>query len=243
MKHCMIRLSLLLWAGALSAQTVLERAAPAAPAAIDCRKDDWAGLLRYRDSNTAPIAASGLRVVFMGDSITEGWAEQSFIKDNINVLGRGISGQTTPQMLVRFYADVIALKPAIVHIMAGTNDVAANIGPEPDAEIQGYITSMADIARANRIKVVLASIPPAAAFPWRPDIDSTPRIKRLNGWIKDYAARHGLVYVDYWTVLETPEGAMKPEYSPDGVHPNPAGYAALEPLTRAAIKRAQRRRR
>jgi lysophospholipase L1-like esterase len=174
----------------------------------------------------------------MGDSITEGWAGQTLFKDNRDFVGRGISGQTSPQMLVRFRSDVIALKPAVVHIMAGTNDVAQNMGPETPDEIFGYITSMAELARAGKIKVVLASIPPAKDFPWRRGLNPAPQIRALNGRLKDYAARHGIVYVDYWDVLAAPDGAPKPEYAPDGVHPNAAGYEAMRPLADSAIKQA-----
>ena len=178
------------------------------------------------------------RTVFIGDSITQAWSDQPFIKNNPAFVGRGISGQTAPQMLVRFQPDVIALKPAVVHIMVGTNDVAQNTGPETDLEIEGYVTSMVEVARANGIKVVLASIPPAADFPWRRGLNPTPRIKRLNDWAKKFAARNAVSYVDYWTVLATPEGAMKAQFSPDGVHPNAEGYTAMQPLAKAAIDRA-----
>lgn len=174
----------------------------------------------------------------MGDSITQGWAGQPYIKDNANFVSRGISGQTTPQMLVRFRSDVIALKPAVVHIMAGTNDIAQNTGPESPRELEGYIRSMVELALANKIKVVLASIPPAKDFPWHRGLIPAPQIHALNDWLKEYAARRGLVYVNYWSALATADGAMKPEYSADGVHPNVVGYDAMRPLAQAAIKNA-----
>ena len=204
---------------------------------------DWAYVGRYRDANQPLIADPGsARVVFMGDSITEGWAGQPFIKDNPKYVGRGISGQTAPQMLVRFRSDVIALKPAIVHIMAGTNDVARNTGPEAPGEIEGYITSMVELALANKIKVILASIPPAKEFYWHPGLQPAAQIRALNAWLREYAASRGLAYIDYWSVLATTDGAMKPEYSADGVHSNVAGYEAMRPLAKAAIERALRRR-
>ena len=181
---------------------------------------------------------SRTRVVFIGDSITEGWAGQPSFKNNPDFVGRGIGGQTLPQMLVRFRADAIELKPAVIHLMGGTNDVAENTGPESDAEIQGYIMSMVELARAHDIKVVLASIPPASDFPWRQGLNPAPRIKRLNAWSRDYATRQGLVYVDYASVLATSDGGMKPEFSEDGVHPN---AAATQRCNRSPARRFVRR--
>jgi lysophospholipase L1-like esterase len=212
------------------------------PAALGCAADrddgDWARLAFYREANAQLGPSSRIRVVFIGDSITEGWAAQPAFKNNPDFIGRGIGGQTLPQMLVRFRADAIELQPAVIHIMGGTNDVAENTGPESDAEIQGYVTSMVELARAHGIKVVLASIPPASDFTWRPGLNPAPRIKRLNTWYQDYARRQGLVYVDYASILATPDGGMKPEFSLDGVHPNAAGYAAMQPLVSAAIRQA-----
>jgi lysophospholipase L1-like esterase len=203
---------------------------------------DWAFIARYRDANRALITNPlPRRVVFMGDSITEGWALQPFIRDNPSFVGRGIAGQTAPQMLVRFRSDVIALKPAIVHVMAGTNDIARNTGPETPGEIEGYVSSMVELALANRIQVVLASIPPAKDFYWHRDLEPAAQIRAMNDWLREYAASHGIGYVDYWSVMATADGAMKPEFSADGVHPNAAGYAAMRPLAEAAIARALRR--
>jgi lysophospholipase L1-like esterase len=213
--------------------------APAKPPVGQGENGDWAYLARYRDADLPLLAAPDpKRVVFMGDSITQAWAVQPFIKDNASFVGRGISGQTTPQMLVRFRSDVIALKPAVVHIMGGTNDVAQNTGPETAEEIEGYVTGMVEIAQANHIKVIIASIPPAADFPWHPGLAPGPKIQALNVWLKDYAAKKHLVYADYWPAIATPEGAMKPEYSKDGVHPNADGYAAMAPIAQAAIAKA-----
>jgi lysophospholipase L1-like esterase len=198
---------------------------------------DWAFVDRYRQANAhLRTQPTHQRVVFMGDSITEGWARQPFIAANAKFVGRGISGQTAAQMLVRFPSDVIALKPAAVHIMAGTNDIAQNNGRETPEEIAGYIASMVEIAQANNIKVILASIPPAGAFAWRRGLNPAPQIQALNGWLKAYARKRKIVFVDYWAVLATPEGAMKPAFSPDGVHPNADGYETMRPLAQAAIK-------
>jgi len=244
-----MRLTLSLWALAFVALPVYAQlptpssTAPATPPVGQGMNGDWANVGRYRDANRPLMAEPALaRVVFMGDSITEGWARESFIKDNPKYVGRGISGQTAPQMLVRFRSDVIALKPAIVHIMAGTNDVAQNTGPEAPAEIEGYITSMVELALANKIKVVLASIPPAKEFYWHPGLQPAAQIRALNDWLREYAASRRLAYIDYWSVLATPDGAMKPQYSADGVHPNAAGYEAMRPLAKAAIESALRRR-
>jgi lysophospholipase L1-like esterase len=160
------------------------------------------------------------------------------MEGNVHYVDRGISGQTTLQMVVRFRADVIALKPLLVHIMAGTNDVAGNNGLESDADIEGAIESMVEMALANRIKVVLASIPPTEEFKWRPGIKPAPRIRRLNSWIKAYTIRIGIGYADYWPALAADNGAMKPNLSADGVHPNSEGYKAMQPLAEAAIRSA-----
>jgi lysophospholipase L1-like esterase len=145
-------------------------------------------------------------------------------------------------MLVRFQSDVVALRPALVHIMAGTNDVARNTGPETADEMFGYIVSMAQLAHANGIKVIIASVPPAADFPWRHGLDPAPTIKALNARLKAYATGHGFVYADYWSALATPGGGMKPQYSGDGVHPNAEGYEAMRPVAQAAIAKAMRER-
>jgi lysophospholipase L1-like esterase len=214
--------------------------AAAGAASQKARAQDWAGIARYRDANHALVRADPRRVVFLGDSITEGWATQPFIRDNPHFVGRGISGQTAPQMLVRFQSDVTALKPAVVHIMAGTNDLAQNRGPETEAEMFGYIVSIAELACANRINVVIASIPPAADFPWHRGLEPAPAIRVLNAKLKAYATKRGLIYADYWSVLASAHGAMKSQYSEDGVHPNAAAYEAMAPVAQAAIARAMR---
>ena len=199
---------------------------------------DWADLAHYRDANRTLVRHDPRRVIFLGDSITEGWAGQPFIRDNPHFVGRGISGQTAQQMLVRFRSDVVALKPAVVHILAGTNDVAQNTGPESSDEILGYVVSIAELARANRIKVIIGSVPPAADFPWHRGLNPAPTIKALNARLKAYADSHGLTYADYWIVLASENGGLKPQYSEDGVHPNAAGYDAMQTVAKAAIARA-----
>jgi lysophospholipase L1-like esterase len=197
---------------------------------------DWAGLCRFRAANAALTAAEAYpRVVFMGDSITENWLLGDpglFGKDHVN---RGISGQTTPQMLLRFRADVVALRPAIVHILAGTNDVAGNTGPSTVDDFRNNIMSMVELARANGIAVVLGSIPPAASFNWQPALDPVPRIRELNAWLQQYAAANDLVYIDYFSALAGPNGELRAELGNDGVHPNRDGYALMRQLVETQL--------
>ena len=197
---------------------------------------DFGQLCRYAAANAA--LKERPRVVFAGDSITDNWigADPAFFTHGI--VDRGIGGQTTPQLLVRFRRDVIDLHPQAVHLMIGTNDIAGNTGAATIDTVEGNIASMAELARAHGIKVILASIPPAAAFPWAKDKRPVPQIAALNHWIAAYAAREGFLYVDYHPVLATPEGGMKPGLASDGVHPTPAGYAAMRPVAEAAIRRA-----
>lgn len=196
---------------------------------------DFGQLCRYAAQNRA-LAGQKVRVVFMGDSITDNWInlDKSFFLDGL--VDRGISGQTTPQMLVRFRQDVIALHPQAVHIMAGTNDIAGNTGAATIETVEGNIQSMAELAKANHIKVILASIPPAATFPWSPGKQPAPQIATINAWLKDHAQRSGFTYVDYHTATAGPDRGMKPGLSSDGVHPTAAGYAVMAPIARAAIR-------
>ena len=201
-------------------------------------RNDWAQLKRYRDDD-AQLPAPGKgekRVVFMGDSITDGWIRQApeFFKDRPYV-DRGISGQTTPQMLVRFRQDVINLHPAVVVILAGTNDIAGNTGPATPEMIQDNLESMVDLARANGIKVVLSSITPSDDFWWNPGTHPEHRIADMNTWIKAYAAKHKLVYLDYYSPMVDDHGGMKKEFTRDGVHPTPAGFALMGKLADKAI--------
>ncbi len=205
-------------------------------------KLDWPWLGRFKEADLALAAPSAgeNRVVFMGDSITQGWQiagpEGSFPgKPYIN---RGISGQTTPQMLLRFRQDVIDLKPAVVVILAGTNDIAGNTGPMTLEETEGNLASMSELAAAHHIKVVLCSVTPAFDFPWRPGQTPAPKILALNAWIKAYAAQNGHVYVDYYSAMKDDRGGLPANLSKDGVHPLPAGYAIMAPLAEAGIEKA-----
>lgn len=203
---------------------------------------DWANLARYRDDNRklAPPAPGEARVVFMGDSITDGWGRSygEFFPGKPYV-NRGISGQTTPQMLVRFRPDVIALKPKAVLILAGTNDIAGNTGPETLEEIEGNLASMAQLAQANHIKVILASVMPVCDY-IRPQTERRPpaKIVALNAWIKDYCERNGFVYLDYYSAMLDQNNMFKKDLTYDGLHPNAAGYAVMGPLASAAIQKA-----
>ena len=204
--------------------------------------EDWPNLARYRAANAALAApaAGEDRVVFMGDSITDAWGRRygKFFPGKPYV-NRGISGQTTPQMLIRFRPDVIALKPKAVVILAGTNDIAGNTGPMTLEEIEGNLISMAELAGANGIKVVLSSVMPVCDY-IRPQTERRPpaKILALNQWIKDYAARNRLVYLDYYSVMVDDSGMLKKEITNDGLHPNDAGYELIEPLAAKAISQA-----
>jgi len=208
-------------------------------------RTDWANLAKYRDANSrlTPPAKNENRVVFMGNSITEGW--QKYFptmfagKPYIN---RGIGGQTTPQMLVRFHPDVVALKPRVVVILAGTNDIAGNTGPSTLEMIEDNLASMAEIASANGIKVVLSSVLPVYDYPWKPGLEPAPKIIALNKWMKDYAKKHRAIYLDYHSAMADVRGGMRSELASDGVHPTEAGYRVMAPLVEQAIEKALRAR-
>jgi len=197
----------------------------------------WLAKFKDADATLAPPASGENRVVFMGDSITEGWhLDDSFPgKPYIN---RGISGQTTPQMVLRFHQDVIALKPKVVVILAGTNDIAGNTGPETPEQIEDNLAAMAEMASANHIRVVLCSILPAFDYPWQPGLTPAPKIDAINEWIKRYAADKGFVYVDYHAAMKDARDGLPPTLSKDGVHPLPAGHVIMAPLAEAGIDEA-----
>lgn len=205
---------------------------------------DWPNLAKYRAANAelAPPAKGENRVVFYGNSITEGWAQ--FFPEMFPgkpYIGRGISGQTTPQMLVRFRQDVVALKPKVVVILAGTNDIAGNTGPSTIEMIEDNLASMTEIAKANGIRVVLSSVLPVYDYAWRPGLEPAPKIVALNKWMKAYAAKTGEVYLDYHSAMADARQGMRADLSNDGVHPTEAGYRVMAPLAEAAIARALRK--
>jgi lysophospholipase L1-like esterase len=215
--------------------------------ARDMRMRDWAEMARYREANrtvTAP-ARTEARVVFMGDSITDAWQQPRYggFFPGKPYVDRGISGQTTPQMLVRFRRDVIDLQPKAVVILAGTNDIAGNTGPMTNEEIEGNLASMSELAHAHNIKVVFSSVTPVSEYHVRagaPQTTTRPmeRIKAVNDWMKSYASSHGDIYLDYFSAMTDDKGLMRAELTEDDLHPNAKGYAIMGPLAEAAIGRA-----
>ncbi len=216
----------------------------------EARLTDWPNLGRYREANNElpPPAAGQPRVVFLGDSITDNWNNPGFggFFPGKGYLNRGISGQTTPQLLLRFRQDVLALKPAVVVLLAGTNDIAGNTGPMTAEAIQGNIESMAELAAAHGVRLVLSSVMPVNDVGHGPDGSLLNRTKQrppekiaaLNAWMQDYAKRAGLVYLDYAAVLSDEKGLLRADLADDGLHPNAQGYAAINPLAELAIKQA-----
>jgi lysophospholipase L1-like esterase len=202
---------------------------------------DWAQLKRYEAANlqVGPPATGQNRVVFYGDSITDAWigVVPEFFQGK-PYLDRGISGQTTPQMLVRMRQDVVDLQPRVVVILAGTNDIAGNTGPSTPEMIEDNFKSMVEIARANGIQPVIASILPASDYPWKPGMEPGPKIVSLNTWLKSYAEKNGLVYLDYYAAMVNDKLGLPANLSSDGVHPNKAGYAIMGPLAEKAVAAA-----
>lgn len=227
MKHLLITIALAFAANVLYAQ------------------DDWANFRKYEQNDREVIAApnDGRRVVFLGNSITENWRNMrpEFFVDN-GFIARGISGQTSYQMLLRFRADVIALKPKVVIINAGTNDIAQNNHPYVEDRTFGNIVSMCEIARANKVKVILSTITPCAGYAWNRNITDVPqKIESLNARLREYARQHKLGFIDYYSPMVVTNGAKKgslrDELTQDGCHPTVAGYEIMEPLALAAIRR------
>jgi lysophospholipase L1-like esterase len=217
---------------------------------LEARLKDWPALARYRDDNAKVAAPRSKeeRVVFMGDSITDSWDDPKYggFFTGKPYLNRGISGQTTPQMLIRFRPDVIALQPSVVVILAGTNDIAGNTGPTTLQAIEDNLTSMAELARLYHIRLVLASLLPVSDY--EKSADGQPRnqtIRRppaqiiaLNEWMKSYAAKNKLTYLDYYSAMVDVKGFLQDELSDDGLHPNEKGYAVMAPLAEQAIEKA-----
>ena len=206
-----------------------------------CWAQDWGNMNRYQKENRIAISTMNdkSRVVFMGNSITEVWASarpEFFEKHGF--IGRGISGQTTPQMLVRFRQDVIDLKPDAVVILAGTNDIAGNTGPMTLEMITDNIKSMAELAEGNDIKVILCSVLPAYDYPWRPGLKPNEKIPALNEFIKAYAEAKGFVYLDYFAAMADERNGLPKKYAEDEVHPTIEGYKVMEPLVVKAVKKA-----
>jgi len=247
---CLILLTTLTFASAQTASS-----SPSDPCAeakaqlngLETRLKDWPALARYRDANAkvAAPAKNEQRVVFMGDSITDNWDDPKYggFFPGKPYIDRGIGGQTTPQMLIRFRPEVIALKPKVVVILAGTNDIAGNTGPMTLDAIEDNLASMVELAQAHKIRVVLASLLPISDYAknkeGKPIIRSVQRppeqIKALNEWMKKYAAATGSVYLDYYSAMVDEKGFLKDELSEDGLHPNQKGYDVMAPLAERAI--------
>lgn len=209
----------------------------------EARLADWANLGRYREANTeVPPPVSGqARVVFLGDSITDNWNNPGFggFFPGKGYINRGISGQTTPQMLLRFRQDVLALKPAVVVLLAGTNDIAGNTGPMTLEAIQGNIESMTELAATHGVRMILSSVMPVNDVAVNRTKQRPPeKIAALNAWMREYAARTGLVYLDYTAALSDEKGMLRADLADDGLHPNAQGYAAIVPLADLAIRQA-----
>jgi lysophospholipase L1-like esterase len=200
---------------------------------------DWPNLNKYQKANSIlqNSVPNDNRVVFMGDSITEFWSREApqFFEGK-PYINRGISGQTTPQILVRFRADVIALKPNLVVILAGVNDIAGNTGPSTLEMITDNIFSMIDLAKAHNIKVILCSVLPAADFPWKPNQEPANTIIALNNLLTNYAFANEISFVDYHTAMADDQKGLPLAYSKDGVHPNKAGYEVMAPIVEQAIQ-------
>jgi acyl-CoA thioesterase I len=226
-----------------TAQTPTVTVAPAAPKERKPWELEWAYLSKYRDANVAlglPAAGEN-RIVFMGDSITEGWGKlDPVFFARPGYVDRGISGQTTAQMLVRFRQDVIMLKPSVVVILGGTNDIAQNGGLTTLEAIEENLQSMAELAKANGIRVVLTSVLPAFDYPWKRGLEPAEKIAALNAWIAAYSAGNAITYVDYYSPMVDARKGLKAELSGDGVHPNAAGYAIMDPLAEKGVAEALR---
>ena len=231
MKKILFRLAFLLFFLSLNAQNNNYQ---------ELMEQDWAELKRYREANNKIVdQADWPKVVFMGNSITEGWgnAHPEFFEKN-SYLNRGIGGQTTPQMLIRFTPDVLDLNPEVVVILAGTNDIAANTGFSSVKMICDNIKAMAILAEQNNIKVVLSSILPVYDYPWRPGLEPVSKIEEINSWLQKYALENGHVYLNYFDEISDEKKGMKKIYSEDGVHPNAKAYSVMEPLVQQAIEKA-----
>lgn len=201
---------------------------------------DWANLNKYKEANTALglEVNKGDRIVFMGNSITEGWSDHDpdFFENTLYV-NRGISGQTTPQMLLRFRQDVLDLGPEVVVILAGINDIAGNTGPSTQKMIEDNIFSMAELAKGKGIHVILSSVLPAYDFPWAPGLEPSQKVISLNKSIKQYAESNGHIYLDYFSAMVDSKNGLKEAYTYDGVHPNAMGYQIMGPLAKSAIQK------
>jgi len=225
-----------------STQSTLQQAKQRRESEEEKLRTDWANIKRFQEENMmlSALKNSERRVVFMGNSITEGWknADSPFFADEKNYIDRGISGQTTPQMVLRFRQDAIDLKPAVVVILAGINDIAQNTGPMTIEQTFGNIVSMCELAKANNIHVVISSVLPAYDFPWHPGLQPSEKVIELNKMLKDYAEKNNIVYCDYFSAMKDERNGLPKSLSGDGVHPNLDGYKIMESLIDKAIAEA-----
>lgn len=232
--------------GLASAQAFAPPAPAPAPAPPNAEEEarlrtDWPFLQRYAADNPidAALPAERRRVVFIGDSITQGWRDfhPAFFADH-GFIGRGIGGQVTAQMLVRFWPDVVALKPMAVHILAGVNDIAQNAGPYDPAATRANLLAMIALAQANGVRVVLGTVTPVAEFPWKPGLGPSAKVAELNAWLRAQSRQSGATLADYTAVLDDGRGGMRPGLAYDGVHPTREGYGEMEPVALAAVAAA-----
>ncbi|NGY04990.1 GDSL-type esterase/lipase family protein [Solimonas terrae] len=201
-------------------------------------EDDWPALGRYRAAN-ARLNGVPQKLVFLGDSITEMWQAADPAMFGRGIVNRGIAGQTAPQMLLRFMADVVSLTPRAVHLMAGTNDIAGNTGPATVVDYQNHMLAMVALAQAHGLRVIIGSIPPMTTVPWRREIDAVAaRVVELNHWLRALAVGRGFVHADYHAVLAAPDGGMHAAFTTDGVHLSDTGYRRMRPIARAAVAAA-----
>lgn len=241
--------SLFLWMALIAAGAGAQAGAAAEPADAGMPQwqilrslEDFGGLDTYAAANAALPAAPANRVVFLGDSITEFWGKSSTFFPGEPYLNRGIAGQTTSQMLIRFRQDVIDLGPAVVIIQGGLADIAGFAGPSSLAQIENNLRSMAELASFHHIRPILVGEPPPADFPGRTGPEPVTQIVALNEWVKRYCASAHFIYLDYYSALVGSDGQMKEGVSDDGVHPNEKGYALLKPLAEKAIADALKQR-
>jgi lysophospholipase L1-like esterase len=211
-----------------------------ATARLQARLNDFGGLNRYREENAMLTPAEKGRVVFFGDSITDAWghlADTGTFFSGKPYINRGISGQTTPQMLIRFHQDVLALHPKAVVILAGTNDIAGNTGPSTLAMIEDNFTSMVELAKAEHVRPIMASVLPTLDYGWHRGVEPAAKIRDLNAWLREFCKQQHITYLDYYSAMADADGGMKPGISKDGVHPNAAGYAIMAPLAEEALSK------
>ncbi len=205
--------------------------------AAAAKKDPW-GLCHYRDANKAQIAKGRVKVVFLGDSITEGWLKAQPNPFNHQVINRGIAGQGSGQLLLRFREDVLKLRPQVVHLLVGVNDINSNMGI---AMTLSNIQSMVELAQANKIKVILGSLTPTSSIWLLPKLQPQPYVLQLNTQLKAMARNHKIIWVDYYSPMANAEGGLPAELSNDGLHPNNNGYAVMNKLAERAITKALRK--